>query len=44
MLAAARTRGADDAVAGRLPSGRIEFHIESGPRTLVEKTARSHGD
>ena len=44
MLAAARTRDADGAVAGRLPSGKIEFHTELGPRTLVEKTTRSHGD
>ena len=44
MLAAARTRDADGAVAGRLPLGKIEFHTESGPRTLLEKTTRSHGD
>ena len=44
MLAVARTRGADGAVAGRRPSGKIEFHTESDPRTLVEKTTRSHAD
>ena len=44
MLAAARTLDADGAAAGRRPLGRIEFHTESGPRILEEKTARSHGD
>ena len=44
MLAAARTRDAGDVAAGRHPSGKIEFHIESGLRILEEKTARSHGD
>ena len=40
MLAAARTRDADGAVAGRLPLDRIESHTESGLRILGEKTAR----
>ena len=44
LLAAARTRDADGVVAGRHPSGKIEFHTESGLRILEEKTARSHGD
>ena len=44
MLAAARTRDAGDVAAGRHPSGKIEFHTESGLRILEEKTARSHGD
>ena len=44
MLAAARTRDAGDVAAGRHPSGKIEFHTESGLRILEEKTTRSHGD
>ena len=44
LLAAARTRDAGDVAAGRHPSGKIEFHTESGLRILEEKTARSHGD
>ena len=44
LLAAARTRDADGVVAGRHPSGKIEFHTESDLRILEEKKARSHGD
>ena len=44
MLAAARTQDGGDITAGRHPSGKIEFHIESDPRILAGKKARSHGD
>ena len=44
MLAAARTRDADGAAAGRLPSGKIEFHTESGLRILLAQKVHLHGD
>ena len=44
MLAAARTLDADGAAAGRLPLGRIEFHIELGPRILLAQKVHLHAD
>ena len=44
MLAAARTLDADGAAAGRLPLGRIEFHIELGHCILLAQKVHLHAD